>query len=217
MGFIRSLRLALTYSLAATALAGLSARAAADAPGADVVEAVWKEQRISCGYRDPTHTCAGLRTQLRSILRALGSRETLTISVAGCDNPAATRTVDIALASAVEATPDNIGKLTTYAPTEELAARVQGRALPDAESLPRFRAQWKTISFANALRLRLTAADCELLRRLRRELMPKMAVRVIDDRLRCPSALGSGHRPQLVVAALIPASDSGIPSRREPF
>jgi hypothetical protein len=72
--------------------------------------------------------------------------------------------------------------------------------------MPRFSAEWKTISLANALHLRSTPADCELLKQLRREPMPKLAVRVISDTMRCSSDLASGARPQLVVAALVVAS-----------
>ena len=79
----------------------------------------------------------------------------------------------------------------------------RGQAPATTETMPRFRAEWKTISFANALHLRLTPADCELLKQLRRELMPKLAIRVVRDRMRCSSDLASGYRPQLLVAALV--------------
>jgi hypothetical protein len=55
---------------------------ARDAQTDGVVEAVWKEQRISFRYRNvnSAHTCAGLRTQLRSLLTLLGAHPTMTIT-----------------------------------------------------------------------------------------------------------------------------------------
>jgi hypothetical protein len=111
--------------------------------------------------------------------------------------------VSIALASPVEATAENLSALTSHDPTEQLAARVRGEPLATADTTPRFAAQWKAISFANALHLRLSPADCELLKQLRRELIPKLAIRLISDRMRCSSDLASGYRPQLAVAALV--------------
>jgi hypothetical protein len=174
-----------------------------------IVEAVWREQRVSFGYHSagPAHTCTGLRTQLRSLLTLLGVHETMTITVRGCEDSATTRVVNIALASPVEATPENISQLTSHDATEQLVARVHGEAPATAETMPRFRAEWKTISFANALHLRLTPADCELLKQLRHELMPKLAIRVVRDSMRCSSDLASGYRPQLVVAALVAVPD----------
>ena len=57
------------------------------------------------------------------------------------------------------------------------------------------------------MRLRLTPGDCELLRQLQRDVMPKLSVRVLRDKMRCESDLGSGNRPQLVVAALVSAPE----------
>jgi hypothetical protein len=184
---------------------------AGNAPGAQtngVVAAVWKEQRISFEYRSAgaAHTCAGLRTQLRSLLTLLGAHPSMTITASGCEDHATTRVMSIALASPVEATTENASELGSRDATDQLAARVRGESAA-LETRPRFAAEWKTIAFANALHLRLTPADCELLKQLRRELLPKLAIRVISDKMRCSSDLASGYRPQLVVAALVAAPD----------
>jgi len=181
---------------------------AARATGAradELVEAVWKEQHMTFAYRSagPVHTCAGLRTQLRSLLRTLGVRESVTITVTGCEQFEAPRSVSVALVSPVEATAENLSDLVSRSPSQELAARVRGTGIEAPQSPARFPARWRTISFAGALHLRLTPADCELLKQLRRELMPKLAVRVVSDRMRCPGDLASGYRPQLVVSALV--------------
>lgn len=123
----------------------------------------------------------------------------------GCDNGSSTRIVSVELSSPVEAT---LRAVTAYDATRQLAARVRGEPLPDATTLESFPAQWKTLSFANALYLRLTPADCEL-KQLQREIMPKLSVRVISDRMRCLSE-SSSYRPQLVVAALVRGLDGDI-------
>ena len=88
---------------------------------------------------------------------------------------------------------------------QELIARVRGETSGAAPAT--FPARWKTISFATAMRLRLSPGDCELLKQLQRDVMPRLSVRVLRDRMRCQSDLGSGFRPQLVIAVLVAAPE----------
>jgi hypothetical protein len=186
----------------ATIALSLAHSAAAD----DVVPAVWKKQEISFVYRGggSGHTCGGLRTQLRSLLIALGAHEATTVTAAECDDAALAREVAIFVASPFEAAA--VDSDAQSSSTEALIARVRGEV---AEATPAtFPARWKTISFANAMSLRLSPGDCELLKQLQRDVMPRLSVRVLRDKVLCRSDLGSGSRPQLVVAALVDASGS---------
>ncbi|MGH8179038.1 MAG: hypothetical protein ACREV5_22480 [Steroidobacter sp.] len=179
--------------------------------GADhMTEAVWKVQEVTFGYLagDSSYTCAGLRARLRSILTHLGAHEGMTIILRGCDQPNSNVSASITLTSPVEATSVNIDQLTRRDSRSELTARVRGVTLARAEDLPRFPAVWKTISFANAMHLRLSPADCDLLKQLRREILPRLAIRVIEDEIRCSTALRGVTRPRLTVAALIAAHKS---------
>lgn len=185
----------------------------AEMPGPDrAVEALWNEQQIQFAYRGDlaAHTCAGLSAQLRSFLRLLGAREDMRISVRGCDDPTTTRVVSITLASPVEATPQIVTELTSHDTRSELVARVRGEDLATADTLRRFPAVWRSISFSNALRGRFTLADCELLEQVRNKVMPKLAIRIVSDRLRCSSIRGGSGRPALTVAALVPGPDARI-------
>jgi hypothetical protein len=186
---------------AATAALALSATCARGDDKDHSVEAVWKQQRLAFVYRSAgaVHTCSGLRSRLRSLLVLLGADETVSVSVQGCDDATSARLVHITVASPFVASE----KEAENDATAQLVARLRGEASGSTRAAPSFPAHWKTISFANALSLRLTAADCELLKQLRQQVMPKLAVRVVSDRLRCPSDLHSGSRPQLVVAALV--------------
>jgi hypothetical protein len=172
-----------------------------------VVPAVWKKQAVSFVYRGgaSVHTCGGLRSQLRVLLDALGAQEGTTITTIECDDSALAHEVSLVIVSPFEADAAALVAPPLRDATEALAARVRGERSP--ETLATFPARWKTVSFANAMRLRLSPADCELLRQLRREVMPKLAVRVLHDKVRCQSELGSGHRPQLIVAALVAAPE----------
>ena len=80
IGHLHVVRMALVVA----SVTGCSA-SAFSAHAGGIVEAVWREQHVSFGYRSagPAHTCAGLRTQLRSLLTLLGVHEAMTITVGG--------------------------------------------------------------------------------------------------------------------------------------
>jgi hypothetical protein len=176
---------------------------ATQASAAHTIQAVWKVQHVTLSYRavDSAYTCAALLARLRSILLHLGAHEAITIAVRGCDEPGGFGTASITLASPIEATVETLDQLTRHDAKSELIARLRGITPDSAELLPRFPAVWKTISFANALHLRLSPADCHLLGQLRREILPKLSIRIIEDEIRCSTT--SVIRPRLTVAALV--------------
>jgi hypothetical protein len=79
---------------------------------------------------------------------------------------------------------------------------VRNGRLDRAEELPRFPATWKTVSMKDQP-LKLGPSDCELVEQLRRDVFPRMSIRVERDRLRCSVAFGNLGQPQLRVAALV--------------
>ncbi|HEX4970860.1 MAG TPA: hypothetical protein VFV69_07365 [Steroidobacteraceae bacterium] len=170
-----------------------------------VVEAVWKPQRIDFVYRgySTLYSCGGLQDKLEKILATVGARDHVELRAYSCDDALSIARFQIALASPVEATPENVQELTTYDARDELIARVRGERLARAEDLPRFPAVWKTISFARSREMRLEPGDCELVQELRRHVLPRMSVQIVSDRVRC-SAFGNIGKPQLTVSALVP-------------
>jgi len=189
---------------AALLLAGSVAHAQSDGP---VVEAVWKPQRINFVYRgySTLYSCSGLQAKLEKILTTVGARDdSVELRAYSCDDQLSTARFEIALASPVEATPENVQELTTYDERDELAARVRGERLPSAEDLQRFPAVWKTISFARSRNLKLEPGDCELVLQLRRQILQRMSVQIVSDRVQC-SEFGNISRPRLTVSALVPA------------
>jgi hypothetical protein len=174
-------------------------------PDAAVVEAVWKPQRINFVYRgySTLYSCSGLQAKLEKILTTVGARGGIALRAYSCDDELSTARFQIVLASPVEATQENVAALTTYDAHEELVARLRGEQLASAEDLPRFPAVWKTISFARSREMRLEPGDCELVQQLRRQILPRMSVQIVSDRVRC-SSFGNIGRPQLTVSALVP-------------
>ena len=177
-----------------------------------IVEAVWKVQSLSFAYSGyaTIYSCDALLDKVRAILQILGARETLRIRSWGCTDMVTHGRMDITLESPVEATPENILALTTYDSTQELVARMRNEQLTSAEDVRRFPATWKTISMSRDRQLKLGPSDCELVDQLSRDVLPRMAIRVEHDRLRCSAVFGNIGQPQLRVAALVAATGAEL-------
>jgi hypothetical protein len=181
------------------------------APGASApdatTEAVWKTEHITFVYSgySTIYTCSGLHRKLERILVNVGARDGIQMQAYHCDDYSGAARFELTIESPVEATPENVRELTTYDSREALIATVRGEQLASAEDLPRFPAVWKTVSFARDRNMRLSPGDCELVRELRRQILPRMSVHIINDRVRCSSGFGGIQPPQLTVSALVPA------------
>ncbi len=170
-----------------------------------IVEAVWKVQSLSFAYSGyaTAYSCDALLDKVREILQSVGARDTLRIRSWGCTDMVNHGRMEITMESPVEATPQNIQALTTYDGTQQLVARVRNEPLQSAEDVQRFPAAWKSVSMTRERRLKLGPSDCELVEQLRRDVLPRMSIRVEYDRLRCSVAFGNIGQPQLRVAALV--------------
>lgn len=206
---MRSVSMIAFAAIAASSFAFTArAQSLADAP-AQSVKAVWKVQSFDFEYGgdSTTYSCSALSKRVRSILKRLGAHESIVVSAQRCYDLSELATLRITLATPVEATPENVYALAEYDSKDALIARVRGEALASAEDMPRFTAEWQTISLAKDKRLKLPPGDCELVQQLQRSVFPRLEVRVVDDRLRCSRAFGNYVRPQLTVAALVAKPD----------
>ncbi|HJY38131.1 MAG TPA: hypothetical protein VJ299_11715, partial [Steroidobacteraceae bacterium] len=124
----------LLLSASAAHAQSLDDEAAADPA---VVEAVWKPQRINFVYRgySTLYSCSGLQHKLKKILATVGARDHLELRAYSCDDAMSIARFQIALASPVEATPENVQELSTYDARDELLPRVRGERLASAEDL----------------------------------------------------------------------------------
>jgi hypothetical protein len=194
-------------SLSATVSSSVAARTP-EPPASralQIVEAVWKVQSLSFAYSGyaTVYSCDALLDKVRVILQSLGARDSLRIRSFGCTDMVTHGRMEITLESPVEATPSNIEAITTYDSKQELLARVRNEELVRAEDVQRFPATWKTVSMTRDRSLKLGPSDCELVEQLRRDVLPRMSIRVEYDRLRCSTVFGNIGQPQLRVAALV--------------
>ena len=145
-----------------------------------IVEAVWKVQSLSFAYSGyaTVYSCDALLDRVSEILQSLGARDTLRIRSLGCTDMVSHGRMEITLESPVEATPENIEALTTYDSKQQLVARVRNEPLQSAEDLRRFPATWKSVSMSRDKKLKLGPSDCELVEQLRRDVLPRMSIRV---------------------------------------
>lgn len=182
--------------------AGARAQSEADAS----IEAVWKPQRVNFVYHgySTLYSCRSLQHKLERILLSVGAHGDIALRTYVCDDLTGTARFQIAMESPVAATPENIRELTTHGSQDVLIARVRGEDLPSAEDVPRFPAVWKTVSFGRDRRMRLAPEDCELVRALQRQILPRMSVQIVSNNVRC-SVYGNITSPRLVVSALVPA------------
>jgi hypothetical protein len=178
----------------------ITAAAWASTP-AKSVQAIWRVQQLDFDYYSPSvsYTCDGLEQRIRTILLAVGAHESMRLALRCAGRTVNSAHVQISVAAPVEATDKNIRAATAFAPHEALAARVKGVALPAAADIESFAASWQQLSLS---RLRLTNADCDLLRNLQGQVFPKLRIR---------SAKGFGCFatptrivPKLSVEALLP-------------
>jgi hypothetical protein len=205
MGKAMGRRRVFYFAWAATLVFGAGS-ASAQSPDPDTaIEAVWKPQRMSFAYHgySTLYTCQSLQAKLETILTNVGARDGIQLRTYSCDDERSIARFEIALESPVEATPENIRALTTYDATDELLARMHGQRLATAEDVQRFPAVWKTVSFTRSREMKLVPGDCELVLQLRRHILPRLAVQIVRDGVRC-SQFGNIGRPQLTVSALVP-------------
>ncbi len=184
------------------------------------VPAIWKQQEIAFYFQSFTtyYSCTGLEGKLERIMRALGVHANVRVRSADCPSSVARMPrVVMNVTAPVEATPDALAERDKNKSVRELAQRVKGKgkSTNPLDSLEQFPAQWRRVAL-NRGRLNLEPGDCELIEELQKKVLPKLAVRVVDDDLQCsPNQLTLGQ-PRLEVEALMemPKADDAMPARQ---
>lgn len=207
-------------ALATGFLVGSLATAAwgASAPGADTARALVKTQEIKFTYQsfNSFYSCDGIEGKVKRLLLALGATKDVEVEARSCAesseligdlrrSPTTTSSrsplVTIRVTSAVEATPENIAELEKTRSQRELTARVRGDRGTALDAEAQFDAPWKAVSLSRGS-LGLEPGDCELVEALRKQVLPKLGVRVVKDNLKCSPRQGNRFQPQLEVEAL---------------
>jgi len=187
------------------ALVGLLADVSAAEPGSpEPVQAIWKHQEISFYFQSQTtfYSCSSLEAKLKRILKALGTQPDVRVRSIDCQRgPVRMPRVTLNVSAPVEATPAAIAERDKDKSKRELAARVRGES-EDPAALAPFPAQWKRVSLSRGA-VNLEPGDCELIDELRRKVLPKLAVRLVESGMQCTPGQVSMNQPQLVVEALV--------------
>jgi hypothetical protein len=178
----------------------------AAAADAEPVEAIWKDQEFSFHFQSFTtfYSCSGLEMKLERILKALGVKAgNVRVRAPECPTGVARLPrVTIEGRSPTAATPAAIAERDKTKSTRELAARVQGKRDAIDEITEQFPATWKRVSLSRGS-LGLEPGDCELIDELKRKVLPRLSVRLVDDDVSCsPNSLALGQ-PRLEVEALV--------------
>lgn len=210
MSLLRSTLLAVLCALAGL----LPGARAAEQGSPEPVQAIWKDQEFAFYFQSQTtfYACSSLEAKLERILRALGAQAHVKVRSVDCQSgPVRMPRVVVQARTPVEATPEAMAERDKGKSKRELAARVRGEP-EDPEALAPFPAQWKRVSLSRGA-VDLEPGDCELIDELRRKVLPKLAVRIVEDGTHCtPHQLTLGQ-PQLQVDALIalPKPDAAKP------
>lgn len=181
----------------------LSQTAYAESPDT-TVQAVWKPIEIKYSYVGFTtaYNCDAFESKVKNILLALGAPAQTKVQANGCidvNRPSRNFFVTITTAKPI---PASEAKDQPNKAERELAVRLTGKKDPlTADAFP---AQWKTVELSRERRLNLEPGDCELMDGLTKDVLPKLSVKVITDRVSCTPNNISIDTPQLTVSALIP-------------
>lgn len=194
-----------------------SAYAAAQADAAQPVQSVWKPVEIRYSYVGFTaaYNCDAFESKMKRILQALGSPPQTKVQANGCvdlNRPSHNFFVTITTATPV---PASEAKEPANESEQELIARLNGGK--NALATQPFPASWKTVDLSHDRRLNLQPGDCELMERLRDDVLPKLSVKVVSARIQCTPNQLSIQTPQLRVSALVPlpkADDAAAADRR---
>lgn len=170
------------------------------------VQATWKTQEIRYSYTGFTtaYDCDAAEDRLKAILRVLGAHEQTRVSAQGCDLNRPSRNFFITITTATpvplaDAKPAATAKANTS--KEELLKRLGVASKQLDETFP---AQWQTIELSRDRKLDLEPGDCELMEGLRDHVLPKLAVKIVSDRVECIPKQVSYQTPELKVSALVP-------------
>jgi hypothetical protein len=199
-----------------TAVLSQAAYAGSPADSAQPVSSVWKPVEIKYSYVGFTtaYDCDSFESKVKSILLKLGAAPQTRVQANGCINTRPSRNFFVTVTTATPI-PASEAKEPPNKATKELAERLTGKT--DPLKTDPFPAQWQTVDLSRDRRLNLEPGDCELMEGLKKEVLPKLSVKVIEDRVTCTPNNLSIQTPQLTVSALVPlpkADDATAADRR---
>jgi hypothetical protein len=184
----------------------------ADADG-ERVTAIWRQHQVSFGFHSSNvrYSCDALQSKVSNLLMAIGAHPNMALDLScqsgGFVDSARFR---VTLKLPVVASEENVRLATTYSTEQQLVARLHSVQLPSATDLPRFSAEWRTVTLTRDRRVNLDAGDCDLLAGLRKQLLPQLGIESANGDFRCYGD-GTRLRPLFRVSTLMPVAPSPEP------
>lgn len=190
----------LALALCAAPLCGYAA-SAADA--AATVDSVWKPVEIRYSYMAFTsaYNCDSAESALKRILLALGAHPQTRVRATGCFMDRPSRNFFITVTTA---TPVAVGSPDLALSDQSERELLQRLGVKSPISTEQFAARWQTVDLSRDRKLDLKPGDCELMKGLRDNVLPKLSVKVTSDRVNCVPNQLSIQTPELIVSALMP-------------
>jgi hypothetical protein len=194
----------------------LSVYAAESADKPAPVQAVWQPQEIKYSYVGFTtaYNCDAFESKMKRVLLALGAHPETKVRASGCDLNRPTRNffVTVTTAMPVPATEEAIKKIKSSGYSESQQKLLEKLGTKSVIGSEQFAAQWQTTDLATHRRLDLQPGDCELMEGLRDHVLPKLEIKVIEDRVQCTPKQLSIQTPQLKVRSLVALPSADKPS-----
>jgi len=183
--------------------------AAIQSDHAAAVQSTWKPQEIRYSYMGFTtaYGCDAIESRLKSILATLGAHPQTKVRASGClmNRPSRNLFVTITTATPVAADEENAASASTGKGEQEWLERLGVKSGFTDEP---FAAAWKTMDLSQDRELDLQPGDCELMAGLRDHVLPKLAIEVVSDEVRCTPNQLSIVTPELTVSALVPLASA---------
>lgn len=204
-----------------------------DASAQEPIAAVWKAREIDFLYRSNlvVYSCSALQGRVASILRAVGARDDVEVSVSDCQQAAGPPIepfntpghswetssdrlrnrqvrreqlahVRVRLMSPVEVTPEVLAEMERDKGRRELVSRVTGDPRAMFDDPVVFTAQRQPVTLSRSS-IGLEPQECELLEQVAENIFHKLDVDVISRDFHCSRNRISRIPPQITVEALI--------------
>lgn len=186
------------FVLNASSALALSPKANVD----PTIDAIWHVQTLPFEYRsrDTYYDCEALEQRLRAMLELMGARPPVVVHSNCGDIPAKQIRVEIVVATPLPATEENVRAASEFDSKDKLVARLQGTSLPTAADIERFPAQWQP------RHLRISHGDCDLMRGIHEQIVPKLSMRSFSRKINCPRITSLRTRMRYEALIAVPAT-----------
>lgn len=192
------LRTRLWRSLLGLSILGLCASSWADETP---VQAKWQVQEIKYSYVGFTtaYNCDAAASKIKAILVALGAHPDTRVNATGCPLSRPAKNFFITVTAVTPVPADQAVETAGEKSRQELLQRLGVKQ----NFTDQFPATWKSVDLAKERRLDIRPGDCELIEGLRDRVLPKLSLKIEEDRVSCTPNQLSSHSPQLRVSALV--------------